>query len=83
MWCMLRSLRYLKECLMENAELIPQAYDKNYCTSCTNYICQKYKVMTHAAFVTNLICQPRLEINVTITGYHYQMRNDIIIQDGK
>jgi len=34
--------------------------------------------MTHAAFVTNLICQP----NITITGYHHQMRNDIIIQDG-
>jgi len=48
----------------------------------SNNICQKHKTMTHAAFVTNLICQPRLEINVTITGYHHQMRNDIIIQDG-
>jgi len=48
----------------------------------SNNICQKYKTMTHTAFVTNLICQPRLEINVTITGYHYQIRNDIIIQDG-
>jgi len=38
MWCTLRSLRYLKEWLMENAELIPHAYDKNYCTSCINYI---------------------------------------------
>jgi len=48
----------------------------------SNNICQKYKTMIHATFVTNLICQPGLEINVTITGYHHQMRNDIIIQDG-
>lgn len=48
----------------------------------SNNICQKYKTMTHAAFVTNLICQPRLKINVITTGYHHQMRNDNIIQDG-
>ena len=70
---------------MENAELIPHAYDKNTVQAVqvtSNTTCQKYKTMTHAAFVTNLICQPRLEISVTITGYHHQMRNDIIIQDG-